>query len=129
MRKKIKLIRRWLQIVTKKNVTADDLVDWWLILFHGTTHKEQEQYYTMDETKEFLDRFEVEEWKFNLWHRWMMFALRKKQSAFFIERRFPFIGIYIPNKEFIKRGAWGVVLNCSPKTKQHGDNRKSNNTW
>lgn len=130
MKKSLSLTFKFLKILWKKNKLYEDYVNWWLILFKGTTLEEQldilkkENLESFDESRAFYKRNAIKQWQSKLWEEWSILAYQRSKLQFFVERRpalrknqIGWISWYTISRRRIKRSAMELWLNAAPSIK------------
>lgn len=125
---------RFVWILIKKRITYDDLMDWWLLLFHNTCVDELKPYYSKHDSDRFYRNFPVTERQYNMWKRWVFMAVRRSEMRFYWEgvtfidgrlywgffairrNHIGWISWSAPSKMMIKRD-FNIWLNCAPTVK------------
>jgi len=115
----MKKLIRFITILFKKQVSEDDLVDLWLIPFFRRTVKETAKHYehASKGTTAFILDHKVSKWQYKIWYFLTIQKLRKYDSQWFIERRFPFVSRYKMTVKRAKRVSWIIILDCAPSVK------------
>lgn len=86
-----------------KKISIEELVDWWLVKYHGITYKEAKEEYDKEEY-DFLKKYAVTQEQHDEWAEWFENFLMKKTK------------MSIKN---VKRNSWGIYLDAAPMVKEN----------
>lgn len=87
----------------KLKITEDDLINGWMVKYHGLSLAEAYERQPWTNEKEFYDRYPVTQEQHDEWREWMYATLTKETK--------------LPRK-YVERSGSFIYLNCSPKIKK-----------